>query len=163
MVGFNIWVVNNNVVWLQCLRYKYTNKNINENFKAGKTVGEDINARRKIWVSKAKSVLQRVSAKIGVLQDLEEVKTYDETCPRLYLKPHRNCYIWIYYNRIMQRTVKLEGDDAIREYIQKRFPDTCTLCLGRPSKIKTCKKCHGTGARDHICNILNVNRCGWIE
>jgi len=39
-------------------------------------------------------------------------------------------------------------DKDLRDYIKKRFPDTCLVCLGMPSKQEKCKKCKGTGMRN---------------
>ena len=45
--------------------------------------------------------------------------------------------------------VRLTGKD-LRDYIKKRFPDTCLVCLGRPSKTPKCKRCGGTGMRNEV-------------
>ena len=39
-------------------------------------------------------------------------------------------------------------DKDLKDYIKKRFPNTCQVCLGMPSKQKECKKCKGTGRND---------------
>ena len=42
--------------------------------------------------------------------------------------------------------IQLTGND-LKEYISIRFPNTCTHCLGRPSKKKECMYCGGSGMK----------------
>ena len=51
--------------------------------------------------------------------------------------------------------VRLTGKD-LRDYIKKRFPDTCLVCLGRPSKTPKCKRCGGTGMRNEVWGLNNL-------
>ena len=46
--------------------------------------------------------------------------------------------------KVEGNNVLLTGKD-LRDYIKIRFPNTCLRCLGRPSKVKNCKACKGTG------------------
>ena len=48
--------------------------------------------------------------------------------------------------KVEGNNVLLTGKD-LRDYIKIRFPNTCTHCLGRPSKKKECMYCGGSGMK----------------